>query len=103
MGLLRPLLPKRYASLQPNGNGLQTVYLTELPETFAELLKALIGAEMAPIEGSAAAMKPVVADELDAWERKIERNIADDSTIPEAEWIAIIRARKGQGAARQSG
>jgi putative restriction endonuclease len=28
--ILRPLLPARYAPLQPNGNGLQSVYLTEL-------------------------------------------------------------------------
>src|SRR6476620_7885221 len=29
--LPRPMLPERYAQLQPNGNGLQSAYLTELP------------------------------------------------------------------------
>jgi putative restriction endonuclease len=29
--ILRSLLPERYSPLQPNGNGLQSVYLTELP------------------------------------------------------------------------
>ena len=28
IGVLRPLLPERYSPLQPNGNGLQSVYLT---------------------------------------------------------------------------
>jgi hypothetical protein len=44
--ILRPLLPERYAPLQPNGNGLQSVYLTELPRTLAEMLIGLIGDEM---------------------------------------------------------
>ena len=34
--VLRPLLPERYSRLQPNGNGLQSVYLTEIPATMAE-------------------------------------------------------------------
>ena len=29
--ILRPLLPEKYSPLQPNGNGLQSVYLTEAP------------------------------------------------------------------------
>ena len=29
--ILRPLLPERYSPLQPNGNGLQSVYLAEIP------------------------------------------------------------------------
>jgi len=34
--VLRPLLPNRYSPLQPNGNGLQSVYLTEVPTALAE-------------------------------------------------------------------
>jgi hypothetical protein len=30
-GVLRGLLPTKYSPLQPNGNGLQSVYLTETP------------------------------------------------------------------------
>ena len=36
--ILRPLLPDRYSPLQPNGNGLQSVYLTEVPTALAEVL-----------------------------------------------------------------
>jgi hypothetical protein len=38
MGVLRPLLPERYTPLQPNGDGIQSVYLTELPAALAETL-----------------------------------------------------------------
>jgi hypothetical protein len=47
--LLRPLLPHRYSPLQPNGNGLQSIYLTEVPTTLAEVLMGLIGQEIAPL------------------------------------------------------
>jgi putative restriction endonuclease len=95
--ILRPLLPKRYAPLQANGNGLQSVYLTELPRALAEVLIGLIGGEVIPILAAGREVKPVVTDDLDAWERKLERSVADDVSIPETDRIAIIRARKGQG------
>jgi hypothetical protein len=41
--LLRPLLPKKYSPLQPNGNGLQSVYLAAVLEALAEVLLGLIG------------------------------------------------------------
>jgi hypothetical protein len=94
--LLRPLLPERYAPLQANGNGLQSVYLTELSPSFAEVLIGLIGAEAPPLIMAAGEVKPV-ADDLDGWERELERSVANDLTIPETERLAIIRARKGQG------
>jgi hypothetical protein len=36
--ILRPVLPAKYSPLQPNGNGLQSVYLTEVPTPLAEVL-----------------------------------------------------------------
>ena len=36
--VLRPFLPDRYSPLQPNGNGLQSVYLTEVPTALADML-----------------------------------------------------------------
>ena len=95
--LLRPLLPARYAPLQPNGNGLQSVYLTELPDALAEMLLGLIGDEAELLRGVAAAAKPVAADDLEFWERKLEQELAGDPSIKETERDAIIRARKGQG------
>jgi hypothetical protein len=95
--ILRPLLPEKYSPLQPNGNGLQSVYLTEVPAALAEVLVGLIGQEVAPIASAARDVKPDAADDLDLWERKLERQLANDSAVPETERLALIRARNGQG------
>lgn len=102
IGLLRPLLPNRYAPLQANGNGIQSIYLTELTPMFAEALIALIG-----VEGEVLIREiPAVAlmqtsDDLDYWEYKIEAGIEADGTLPDTEKDAIIRARRGQGRFKQ--
>ena len=101
--ILRPLLPERYSPLQPNGNGLQSVYLTEVPTTLAEVLMGLIGQEVAPIALAARDVKPVSADDLDLWERKLEQELVNDSTVQETERMAIIRARNGQGLIQRAG
>jgi putative restriction endonuclease len=95
--ILRPLLPDRYSPLQPNGNGLQSVYLTEVPTQLAEVLIGLIGQEVAPIALAAHDVKPVPADDLDSWERKLEQELVNNSTLRETERLAIIRTRNGQG------
>jgi putative restriction endonuclease len=99
--ILRPLLPQRYSPLQPNGNGLQSVYLTEVPTALAEVLVGLIGQEVAPIAAAARDVKPVPADDLDLWEGRLEEQLAADSRVPETERRAIIRARNGQGLFRE--
>ena len=43
IAILRPILPSRYSPLQENGDGLQSVYLAEIPKAFAEALIGLIG------------------------------------------------------------
>ena len=97
IGVLRPLLPARYSPLQPNGNGLQSVYLTEVPAPLAEVLIGLIGQEIAPIAVAARNVKPVPADDLNSWDRKLEQELANNSAIPETDRLAIVRARNGQG------
>lgn len=97
MDVLRPLLPQRYSPLQPSGNGLQSVYLTELPLVMAEVLIGLIGDEAPPLVAAASSVKPVVSDDLDYWEAKLEEKVAADETVPETERTAIIRSRVGQG------
>jgi putative restriction endonuclease len=42
-------------------------------------------------------VKPVPADDLDNWERKLEQQVANDPVIGDTERLAIIRARNGQG------
>ena len=41
--------------------------------------------------------KPVVSDDLDVWEDRLEHQIASDILVPETGGRAIVRARKGQG------
>ena len=41
--LIRPLLPTKYSPLRENGDGLQSVYLAEIPEELASLLINLAG------------------------------------------------------------
>jgi hypothetical protein len=95
--LLRPLLPQKYAPLQASGNGLQSVYLTEVPAAFAEVLMGLIGQEANAITTMPLAVKPVPGDDLDFWERRLEQAIADDASLPDTDRLAIIGARRGQG------
>jgi hypothetical protein len=95
--VLSPLLPDRYSPLQPNGNGIQSVYLTEVPTLLAEVLMGLIGREITAISLAARNVKPIPADDLDVWERRLERQIVNDSTVRETDRVAIVRARNGQG------
>lgn len=95
--LLRPLLPPKYAPLQATGDGLQGVYLTELPAPFAEVLMGLVGAELTPVAIAAKAVKPIISDDLDLWEGRLEKAVTTDTSIPETERRAIVRARIGQG------
>jgi hypothetical protein len=97
LSVLGPYLPEKYSPLQPNGNGLQSVYLTELPNPLAEMLMGLIGQEVAALSLTAQTVKPVPADDLDYWEHKLELDIVGDTSVRETERLAIVRARIGQG------
>ena len=98
IGLLRSLLTARYGPLQPNGNGKQGVYLTEVSETAAEVLAGLIGAEAQPFLAGVPVGTPMqTSDDLDYWEHKIESAVDADTSMTDTDREAIIRARRGQG------
>ena len=103
--MLENVLPSKYSPLLPNGNGLQSVYLAELPETFAEVLAGLIGSEATRVVHQAAEISPAqvigAPDDLDFWERRIEEKIEADPRIPETDRQAIVNARRGQGLFKQ--
>jgi putative restriction endonuclease len=85
--ILRTLLPSKYSPLQPNGNGLQSVYLTEVSTALAEVLTGLIGQEIAPIAATARDVKPVSADDPRFLGNKSWRR----------SWSLIPRSRKLNG------
>ena len=99
--ILRPLLPSKYSPLQPNGNGLQSVYLTELPASLAEVLIGIIGEEATFRSLAAQTVIPIPADDIESWEQKLESQVATDPQVPETDRLAIIRARRGQGLFRE--
>lgn len=98
ISVLRPLLPSKYSPLQPNGNGLQSVYLAEIPELLAETLLGLIGAEAWKLLSEAQKGLPVIVDDIEEWELKIEESIA---IYDVTERFAIVQARRGQGLFRE--
>jgi len=100
MPTLAPLLPKRYAPLLPNGNGLQSVYLTHLPETFAAALVDLIGVEAREIVVGhrLAEEAPLhVGIGLVMWEEHEMDQLRADPHVTDTVRQAVVQARRGQG------
>ena len=105
MARLAPLLPKKYAPLQANGNGLQGVYLTLLPDEFAFAIVDLIGREARVIvEGLRIADRneSPVAIGLIEWETHEIESVLADQKIPETTRQAVVMARRGQGLFKQN-
>jgi hypothetical protein len=103
MARLGPLLPRRYSPLRPNGHGVQSIYLTELPRPLALELADLIDADVAAIARSQPASAVVVAEataavpEIVLWEEHLRKRVEEDRTLTETDKQAIILARRGQG------
>ena len=105
MAQLGPHLPSKYAPLQANGNGLQGVYLTLLPDEFAFVLVDLIGREGRTIvEGLRVADRDEapVAIGLVEWENHEIETVLADHQIPETTRQAVVLARRGQGLFKQN-
>lgn len=101
IALLQPLLPPRYSPLQLNGNGIQSVYLTSVPEPLAQTLIGLIGAEAQQLLRQTSTADPAVATgapnaDIEIWEHHLEEEI-QEAPIPITERDALIVARRGQG------
>jgi hypothetical protein len=104
IGHLRPLLPERYAPLQPDGHGVQSIYLTELSRALALALADLVSAEVAALarlEVSREVPESTPNPELEGWEEHLRRRIENDTAVPETERIQLVLARRGQGRFRE--
>lgn len=91
--ILRPFLPQKYSPLQQNGDGLQSVYLTEVPQAFADALIGLIGQAYWEALGTIAAV-------LAPPEPTDEEVVRDTSITGPTFREQLIRARRGQGVFR---
>ena len=105
---LRPELSSKYAPLTPDGNGLQSVYLTEVSQGLAAALFSLIGAEASRVADVGLDVSRIERDspapelEIDEWERRVELAIDADDHIPPTERTALVLARRGQGLFRNN-
>jgi hypothetical protein len=105
MAQLAEKLPERYAPLQPNGNGLQGVYLTLLPDEFATVLVDLIGREARVIVDGlrvADAVESSPAIGQMEWENHEIEVVLSNNEIPETTRQALVLARRGQGLFKQN-
>ena len=101
-------MPSRYSPLQNSGNGIQSVYLTEVPTPLAELLIGLIGSEATLINEHATESRlqtPMQVENIDLemWEHHIESEIESDGQLLETERKALIVARRGAGSFQAMG
>ena len=96
--ILRPLLPVKYSPLRhTTGDGNEAVYLTGVNDDLAAMLVYLVGSEATALVQHAQLAAPVVVDDIEDWERRIEQTVRLDTTLAETERLAIVRARIGQG------
>jgi len=106
--LLVPHLAAKYAPLRPNGDGLQSVYLTEVSAEFAGVIFQRISSEVDTVLQTAAALRdaesgsPAPELTLEEWERRGEERIAKDGNITDTSRLALIQARRGQGIFRKN-
>jgi hypothetical protein len=105
---LRSELAARYSPLTPDGNGLQSVYLTRVGAGLASALFRLIGNEVASVSDLGYETSRVERDspaperDIEEWERRVEVAIVTDEAIRETERLALVQARRGQGIFRDN-
>jgi len=89
--MLRPHLPAKYSPLQANGNGLQSVYLAQIPTQMAEILIDLIGEEYSVITDRAKHLRDEAACEA------LEEGIVGRTDIGPTMKEQLVKSRSGQG------
>lgn len=91
--LIRPHLPTKYSPLQHSGDGLQSVYLAEVPASMSEVLIDLIGDEYFSV------LKELLggADEIDIVGDQQEQSIKGRTDIGDTTKEQLVKSRRGQG------
>jgi putative restriction endonuclease len=93
--ILRPFLPAKYSPLQETGDGLQSVYLAEVPQPLAEALIAIIGQAYWDAYATIAVLQTAV-EPIDVEKDPALQQVLTGPTFREQ----IVRARRGQGVFR---
>ncbi|MBO9650972.1 MAG: HNH endonuclease [Variovorax sp.] len=100
MDVLAPHLPNRYAPLRANGIGMQSVYLTRVPDLLAAALIDLLGAEARDLVlGYRVADEPASSPAIGLieWEEHELKEVQSDTRLLATDRQAIVLARRGQG------
>jgi hypothetical protein len=100
--LIQPLLPQTYSPLnRATGDGLQAVYLAEVPEAVVDMVVAATAVDLhlLAVGGANSLAFPSVAEQLDD---AAERSLRLDRTLADTVRSSIVLARRGQGEFRQS-
>jgi putative restriction endonuclease len=93
--VLRPFLPARYSPLRASGDGLQGIYLAEVPEQMADALVALIGQAYFVALAS-------IGDFPSEPDTDTLRDPDDGIVIGPTFKEQLVRARRGQGVFRSN-
>lgn len=95
MQILRSFLPQTYSPLQANGNGVQSIYLTSVPEPLANALIGLMGQRywdaLAIVSGFPRVMDAEESDDI-VFTEQMGPTFRDQ----------IVKARRGQGVFRSN-
>ena len=96
IAILRSFLPARYSPLRESGDGLQSVYLAEVPSSLAEALIGLIG------QAYFDAYAEVVAATTESTLAEKEDEIVDRGILGPTFRSQLVKARRGQGVFRSN-
>lgn len=89
---IRSFLPKQYSPLiSESGNGIQSVYLTEIPKAMAEILEILSRQDLARLRTDLSDVNDEESEEIIKFEISA-RNLEGD-----LEQVQLVKARRGQG------
>ena len=89
---LLPHMPARYAPLQTNGDGKQTVYLAEVSESFVSVILAKMGWSIADVVTA-----EVIDDIEGAADEQAQAEVQGRTDIGETQKQQLVLARRGQG------
>jgi putative restriction endonuclease len=91
MKQIAPLLAEKYAPLQPNGKGLQGVYLTDISDELGKLLISLASADVESLKSELASESAI------EMQYEIDLEIHAKGIEGDLEKIQLVKARRGQG------
>lgn len=90
---IRPHLPSKYSPLQETGDGLQSVYLAEVPPDMASVLAAIIGDEYTSTIAALQGERTESDDDAEQQDEAIKgRTDIGATTIAQ-----LVKSRRGQG------